>query len=189
MMNNILPDMQPKFSSDEKVLCYHGPLLYEAKILKNKKEGGSYMYFVHYQGWNRNWDEWVAETRIMKQVAENFDKQKKLLATHMAQTKAKKQKQKAEKAGKKKGGSDSGSNSRASTPVSDKPASERRTVKRPLADDEMSTSSKDDEISNPPFSTKETRKKPKKEETVEEAVDNVLSGGTKQKSSWTEIIF
>lgn len=45
----------------------------------------------------------------MKQVAENFEKQKKLLATHVAQTKAKKQKQKAEKAGKKsKGGSDSG---------------------------------------------------------------------------------
>ena len=41
--------MQPKFSADEKVLCYHGPLLYEAKILKNKKEGGSYNYFVHYQ--------------------------------------------------------------------------------------------------------------------------------------------
>ena len=41
--------MQPKFSADEKVLCYHGPLLYEAKILKHKKEGGSYNYFVHYQ--------------------------------------------------------------------------------------------------------------------------------------------
>ena len=173
----IFTDMQPKFNSDEKVLCYHGPLLYEAKILKNKKEGGGYTYFVHYQGWNRNWDEWVAETRIMKQVAENFDKQKKLLATHMAQTKAKKQKQKAEKAGKKsKGGSDSGSNSRASTPVSDRPASERRTVKRTLADDEMSTSSKDDDISNPPFITKDTRKKGKKEDSVEETVESVLSG-------------
>ena len=41
--------MQPKFSADEKVLCYHGPLLYEAKILKHKKEGGTYSYFVHYQ--------------------------------------------------------------------------------------------------------------------------------------------
>ena len=72
------------------------------------------------QGWNKNWDEWVPETRIMKQVAENFDKQKKLLATHMAQNKAKKQKLKTEKAVKKsKGGSDSGSNSRASTPVGD----------------------------------------------------------------------
>ena len=58
--------MQPKFTADEKVksedfdlrivakcefqvLCYHGPLLYEAKILKSKKESGNYSYFVHYQ--------------------------------------------------------------------------------------------------------------------------------------------
>merc|ERR1711997_1059422 len=97
-----------------------------------------------------------------------------------AQTKAKKQKQKAEKVGKKsKGGSDSGSNSRASTPVNDRPASERRNVKRSVGDDEMSTtSSKDDEVSNPPFptvNTKETRKKNKKEETVEDTVENILS--------------
>ena len=63
--------MQPKFTADEKVLtliwelfakcefqvlCYHGPLLYEAKILKSKKESGNYSYFVHYQvktGWRR----------------------------------------------------------------------------------------------------------------------------------------
>ncbi len=41
--------MQPKFGVEEKVLCYHGPLLYEAKILKMKKEGGVFTYFVHYQ--------------------------------------------------------------------------------------------------------------------------------------------
>ena len=106
--------MQPKFNADEKVLCFHGPLLYEAKILRSKKEGGSYMYFVHYQvylqqqkifffmpkilqGWNKNWDEWVTEPRMLKQIAENFEKQKKLLATHMAQTKANKQAKKVEK--------------------------------------------------------------------------------------------
>ena len=174
--------MQPKFTADEKVLCYHGPLLYEAKILKHKKEGGSYNYFVHYQGWNRNWDEWVAETRIMKQVAENFEKQKKLLATHMAQTKAKKKAAKAEKAGPKKvskGGSDSGSNSRASTPVSDRPT--LRPSKRSLADDEMSTSSKDEEISNSsttPVTTKDgamTRKKGKKEESIDDPSETILS--------------
>ena len=49
---------------------------------------------------------------MLKQVAENFEKQKKLLATHMAQTKANKQAKKVEKAKKVKGGSDSGSNSR-----------------------------------------------------------------------------
>ncbi len=29
---------KPKFQDGEKVLCYHGPLLYEAKIMKNRKE-------------------------------------------------------------------------------------------------------------------------------------------------------
>ena len=220
--------MQPKFSADEKVLCYHGPLLYEAKILKNKKEGGSYNYFVHYQvilkllslhqsfhcsnglliliffqGWNRNWDEWVAEARIMKQVAENFDKQKKLLATHMAQTKAKKKAQKAEKGTKKgRGGSDSGSNSRASTPVSDRQAGgplpppggsggggtrQHQAGKRGAADEELSSMSKEAEADSlnssnlsTPVTSKEpvgasTRKKAKKEE-LQEDVNNILSG-------------
>lgn len=169
--------MQPKFSADEKVLCFHGPLLYEAKILRSKKEGGTYMYFVHYQGWNKNWDEWVTEPRMLKQVAENFEKQKKLLATHMAQTKANKQAKKVEKSKKVKGGSDSGSNSRASTPVSDRPAG--RPPKRSLADDEVSTSSRDDDVSNPPstpVTTKESsRKKGRREESVEDLCGTILT--------------
>ena len=79
--------MVPKFAVDEKVMCYHGPLLYEAKCIKLKKEGNQYQYFVHYQvkhlkvlkqfsidsllyfqGWNKNWDEWVTENRMLKQV-------------------------------------------------------------------------------------------------------------------------
>jgi len=141
--------MQPKFGVDEKVLCYHGPLLYEAKVLRSRKEGSTYSYFVHYQGWNRNWDEWVGETRMLKQVQENFEKQKKLLAAHVVQTKANK-KAKKEAAKKGKGGSDSGSNSRASTPtIPDRGAG--RPPKRSLADDERSTSSRDGEetVSNP----------------------------------------
>ena len=55
-----------KFAENEKVLCYHGPLLYEAKCVKTKKDSGNIMYYVHYQGWNKNWDEWVAENRILK---------------------------------------------------------------------------------------------------------------------------
>ena len=34
--------------------CYHGPLLYEAKCVRIKKEN-EYKYFIHYQGWNKNW--------------------------------------------------------------------------------------------------------------------------------------
>jgi hypothetical protein len=44
-----------KFCEGEKLLCYHGPLLYEAKCIKIKKENGNFMYLVHYQGWNKNW--------------------------------------------------------------------------------------------------------------------------------------
>lgn len=171
--------MQPKFLVDEKVLCYHGPLLYEAKILKSKKENSSYSYFVHYQGWNRNWDEWVGETRMLKQVSENFEKQKKLLAAHMVQTKANKKAKKDAKA-KGKGGSDSGSNSRASTPtIPDRPAG--RPPKRSLADDERSTSSRDGEetVSNPPStpSSKEQgrpSKKRREESSTEDNMDTVL---------------
>ena len=47
---------QPLYSKDEKVLCFHGELLYEAKVLDNKvkdpndKKDG-YMFRVHYKGW------------------------------------------------------------------------------------------------------------------------------------------
>ena len=145
----------------------------------------------------------MAEARIMKQVAENFDKQKKLLATHMAQTKAKKKAQKAEKGTKKgRGGSDSGSNSRASTPVSDRQAGgplpppggsggggtrQHQAGKRGAADEELSSMSKETEADSlnssnlsTPVTSKDpvgasTRKKAKKEE-LQEDVNNILSG-------------
>jgi len=172
--------MQQKFTADEKVLCYHGPLLYEAKILKSKKESGNYSYFVHYQGWNKNWDEWVQEGRIMKQVPESYEKQKKLLMNHAAANKAQKKAVKDAKA-KKKGGSDSGANSRASTPVGDRIPS--RQPKRSIADDERSNSSRDDDTSNPastsstPVVSKEGRVKRRKEggTDVDEGSRDVLS--------------
>ena len=49
------------FSINERVLCYHGPLIYEAKVLKsetwdetNTKLGtiGQH-FFVHYKGWKQ----------------------------------------------------------------------------------------------------------------------------------------
>ncbi len=46
----------PAYAKDEKVLCFHGELLYEAKVLdsrikdpNDKKDG--YMFRVHYKGW------------------------------------------------------------------------------------------------------------------------------------------
>lgn len=43
-----------KFSDGEKVLCFHGPLIYEAKCLKAQigKEK-QVKYYIHYSGWNK----------------------------------------------------------------------------------------------------------------------------------------
>jgi mortality factor 4-like protein 1 len=49
---------QKVFAKDERVLCFHQELLYEANILdvklqdpKDKK--GPYQYKVHYRGWKK----------------------------------------------------------------------------------------------------------------------------------------
>jgi len=73
------------FMNAERVLCYHGYLIYEAKILKgeiweNKKiaeENGPH-YLVHYKGWKQTWDEWVPEERILKYTEENIKLQNSL---------------------------------------------------------------------------------------------------------------
>ncbi|KAJ3118546.1 Esa1p-associated factor, partial [Nowakowskiella sp. JEL0407] len=73
------------FQDNERVLCFHGPLVYEAKVLKaelwegkeNPDENGPH-YFVHYKGWKSSWDEWVPESRVLKWNEENLQKQKDL---------------------------------------------------------------------------------------------------------------
>jgi mortality factor 4-like protein 1 len=47
------------FTLNERVLCYHGPLIYEAKVLKVEiweetaaRLGGPH-FFVHYKGWKQ----------------------------------------------------------------------------------------------------------------------------------------
>ncbi|KAI8140154.1 MRG-domain-containing protein [Fennellomyces sp. T-0311] len=72
-----------QFDIDEKSLCFHGPLIYEAKILdrqwmdSNPDFQGPY-YFVHYKGWKRTWDEWVPETRVLRWNDSNLQMQQKL---------------------------------------------------------------------------------------------------------------
>lgn len=42
-----------KFSG-ERVLCFHGPLIYEAKCLKvNITKENQVKYLIHYAGWNK----------------------------------------------------------------------------------------------------------------------------------------
>jgi len=74
------------FVPGEKVLCYHGPLVYEAKILlsehwdETSTKLGSVgpHYFVHYKGWKQTWDEWVHPTRLLKYNETNIALQKAL---------------------------------------------------------------------------------------------------------------
>ncbi|KAJ7525268.1 hypothetical protein O6H91_17G043500 [Diphasiastrum complanatum] len=67
-----------QFSEGEKVLAYHGLLIYEAKIQRAEFRKKECKYFVHYLGWSKNWDEWVGADRLMKVTEANLEKQRKL---------------------------------------------------------------------------------------------------------------
>ncbi|XP_026446001.1 protein MRG1-like isoform X1 [Papaver somniferum] len=63
------------YTEGERVFAYHGPRIYESKVQKvemrkvdNTEEK---RYFVHYLGWNKNWDEWVGPERLLKFTEEN----------------------------------------------------------------------------------------------------------------------
>lgn len=88
------------------VLVYQGPLLYDSKIIRvydqkthkikrwNEKQKqivevnadrslpaklkSENAYYVHYQGWNKKWDEWVGDDRMIEKNAQNIDLQKSL---------------------------------------------------------------------------------------------------------------
>ncbi|KAI0919770.1 hypothetical protein AcV5_001746 [Taiwanofungus camphoratus] len=76
----------PAFAPGERVLCYHGPLVYEAKVLRtetwdarNTRTGALGPHFlVHYKGWKQTWDEWVHVTRLLKWNETNLALQKAL---------------------------------------------------------------------------------------------------------------
>ena len=95
-----------RFADGEKVLCFHGPLIYEAKIQKLETTQGkdgkesTTKYFIHYHGWNKNWDEWVPETRMLKYSETNLEKKRDLIKSHEANVRAKRlaNKRKAESA-------------------------------------------------------------------------------------------
>lgn len=99
---------QPPFQKDERVLCFHMDLLYEAKILEVERNtpstsdgqqgGGGWQFKVHYKGWKSTWDDWVPQDRIKKFTEEN----KELAAQLAAQQRAAQRASKAG-AGSKKG--------------------------------------------------------------------------------------
>ncbi|KAG2657891.1 protein MRG1-like isoform X2 [Panicum virgatum] len=69
---------EPSFKEGDRVLAYHGPLLYEAKVQRIENLDDEWRYFVHYLGWNKNWDEWVANDRLLSLTDENVRKQQEL---------------------------------------------------------------------------------------------------------------
>ena len=103
------------FTQNERVLCYHGPMIYEAKILKidNWDETSSRTgtfgphFFVHYKGWKQTrvpiafpldyaqcltfpvccrWDEWVPAARLLKYNETNLELAKTLKNASTAST-------------------------------------------------------------------------------------------------------
>lgn len=79
------------FSKDEKVLCFHMDMLYEAKVMDvqpAEKPNEGYRYKIHYKGWKNTWDDWVAVDRIRP-----FDEEHKDMAAQLhAQMKSSMQK-------------------------------------------------------------------------------------------------
>ncbi|KAI4600319.1 Esa1p-associated factor [Pestalotiopsis sp. 9143b] len=86
------PAPGPPFAKDEKVLCFHGDLMYEAKITEVRSasdptnhvfstiKADDAQYKVHYKGWKSSWDDWVSQDRIRKFTDDN-----KALATQLQQ--------------------------------------------------------------------------------------------------------
>eukprot|EP00088_Acartia_fossae_P005835 TRINITY_DN1263_c0_g1_i4.p1 TRINITY_DN1263_c0_g1~~TRINITY_DN1263_c0_g1_i4.p1 ORF type:complete len:374 (-),score=85.70 TRINITY_DN1263_c0_g1_i4:182-1303(-) len=91
-------DDESSWSSGERILCFHGPLIYEAKIQNIEVQNGAPKYFIHYHGWNKNWDEWVPVARMLKYSEKNCAIQKDLIRAHEEKTndKRRRNKRKAE---------------------------------------------------------------------------------------------
>ncbi|XP_013140353.1 PREDICTED: mortality factor 4-like protein 1 [Papilio polytes] len=107
-----------KFAEGEKVLCFHGPLIYEAKCLKSSVTKDKHVrYLIHYAGWNKNWDEWVPESRVLKYNEANVQRQKEVQRAHSVQpVKTKKSTAKGRKS-ETAAGTPAREESRASTPA------------------------------------------------------------------------
>uniref|UniRef100_A0A182P9R7 Mortality factor 4-like protein 1 n=1 Tax=Anopheles epiroticus TaxID=199890 RepID=A0A182P9R7_9DIPT len=124
-----------KFTEGEKVLCFHGPLLYEAKLLRcAMMKEKQVKYLVHYAGWNKNWDEWVPESRVLKYNEANRQRQQEVHRLHSPLVKNKKSSTKAKKSDAQGGTASSqgkDNDSRASTP-SKEVTKEKDTVAQPV---------------------------------------------------------
>ncbi|KAL1837408.1 hypothetical protein VTJ49DRAFT_3800 [Mycothermus thermophilus] len=101
---------QPPFHVNERVLCFHMEMLYEAKILdiQPAEKGEGWQYKIHYKGWKSSWDDWVPQDRVRKFTDENKELAAQLLAQFKSLQASKSNKQSA-----KKGAASSSSAARA----------------------------------------------------------------------------
>jgi len=73
------PDSAFEYKVEEMVLAHHRNMLYPAKVLKRRvKKTGEPSYFIHYQGWNSKWDEWVDPARLKAHNEENLKEREAL---------------------------------------------------------------------------------------------------------------
>uniref|UniRef100_A0A4W5QD64 Mortality factor 4 like 2 n=1 Tax=Hucho hucho TaxID=62062 RepID=A0A4W5QD64_9TELE len=70
-------DPKPKFQEGNSYLLQFLMIVVFQAVKTNIKEK-QIKYFIHYSGWNKNWDEWVPESRVLKYVDSNLQKQKEL---------------------------------------------------------------------------------------------------------------
>lgn len=158
-----------KFQEGEKVLCFHGPLLYEAKCLKYEVKDKQVRYFIHYNGWNKSWDEWVPENRVLKFNDTTQQKQKELQKAHEGQKLKAKQARKLEKEKEKE---------RSSTPTVDKAQKQRGGGNTPA-----SSSSTSQDSSSSTSATEQKRKRARTDTAETVASQDTASGPSTPSSS------
>ncbi|KAK6179029.1 hypothetical protein SNE40_011477 [Patella caerulea] len=159
-----------KFQEGEKVLCFHGPLLYEAKCVKYEVKDKLIRYFIHYNGWNKNWDEWVPEGRVLKCNEAGHQKQKELQKAHAGNTKRAKATKKEKDSDKDKGKEkdkdkekDTNTSATEKEPVVKKPRGAPVRASTPVPESSSATDSKRKRVRTAAESTVESVR-PRKEE-------------------------
>jgi len=70
---SIVPAKVSIFEIGERLLCFHGEVLYDAKCLDvdntDKKDP---KYYIHYVGWNKHHDAWKDSSTLLKRNDENL---------------------------------------------------------------------------------------------------------------------
>jgi len=65
---------------NENVIVYYNGYLYRGQIMGSKKSKckSHLLYRIHYNGWNKAWDEWVNSERVFECTSINEDIREKL---------------------------------------------------------------------------------------------------------------